>query len=83
MKNMTQMSCKVWRNHQKTISRWKNEPNQTSPLTSHHSRRTFMASIFGGFATWWSQIRQNYLPFFIATQDGQNREEGGVICGLI
>ncbi len=26
-----------------------------------------MASIFGGFATWWSQIRQNYLLFFLAT----------------
>jgi hypothetical protein len=42
-----------------------------------------MASIFCGFATWWSQIRQNYLLFFLATQDGQNRGEGGVICGLI
>jgi hypothetical protein len=42
-----------------------------------------MASIFSGFATWWSQIRQNYLPFFLATQDGQNRGEGGVIRGLI
>jgi hypothetical protein len=42
-----------------------------------------MVSIFGGFATWWSQIRQNYLPFFLATQDGQNRGEGGVTCGLI
>jgi hypothetical protein len=40
-----------------------------------------MASIFGGFAMWWSQIRQNYLPFFLAAQDGQNRGEGRVICG--
>jgi hypothetical protein len=65
------------------MSRWKNEPNQNSSLTSLHSRPTFLASIFGGFATWWSQIRQNYLPFFLATQDGQNRGEGGVIHGLI
>jgi hypothetical protein len=42
-----------------------------------------MASIFGGFAMWWSQIRQNYLPFFLAIQNGQTRGEGGVICGLI
>ncbi len=28
-------------------------------------------------------IRQNYLLFFLATQDGQNRGEGGVIHGLI
>jgi hypothetical protein len=42
-----------------------------------------VASIFSGFATWWSQIRQNYLPFFLATQDGQNRGEGEVIRGLI
>jgi hypothetical protein len=73
----------VWRNHQKTISRWKNEPNQTSSLTSLHSRPTFLASIFGGFATWWSQIRQNYLPFFLAAQNGQSRGEGGVNRGLI
>ena len=53
------------------------------PLTSHHSQRTFVASIYGGFATWWAQIRQNYLPYFLATEDGQNRGEGGVICGLI
>jgi hypothetical protein len=48
-----------------------------------NSRPTFLASICGGFATWWSQIRQNYLPFFLATQVGQNRGEGGVIRGLI
>jgi hypothetical protein len=77
------MSCKFGEIIKKTISRWKNEPNQTSSLTAHHSRPTFLASIFGGFATWWSQIRQNYLPFFLATQDGQNRGEGGVIRGLI
>ncbi len=29
-------------------------------------RRTFMASIFRGFATSWSQIRQNYPPFRMA-----------------
>jgi hypothetical protein len=45
------------------ISRWKIEPNQTSSLTSLHSRPTFLASVFGGFATWWSQNRQNFLPF--------------------
>ena len=28
-----------------------------------------MASIFGGFATWWSQIRQNYPTFWPAIQD--------------
>ncbi len=28
-------------------------------------------------------VRQNYLPFFLATQDGQNRGEGGVIRSLI
>jgi hypothetical protein len=27
----------------------------------------FSATIFGGFATWWSQFRQNFLPFFLAT----------------
>jgi hypothetical protein len=77
------MSCKFGEIIKKTISRWKNELNQTSSLTSLHSRPTFLASIFGGFATWWSQIRQNYLPFFLATQDGQNRGEGGEIPGLI
>ncbi len=30
------------------------------------SRPTFLATIFGGFATWWSQNRQNFLPFFLA-----------------
>jgi hypothetical protein len=44
----------------------KNEPNQTSSLTSLRSRPTFLATIFGGFATWWSQNRQNILPFFLA-----------------
>ncbi len=52
-------------------------------MTSLHSQPTFLASIFGGFATWLSQIRQNYLPFFLATQVGQDRGEGGVIRGLI
>ncbi len=69
------MSCKFGEIIKKTISRWKTEPNQTKP--------TFLASVFGGFATWWSQIRQNYLPFFLATQNGQNRGEGVVIRGLI
>ena len=40
------------KNHHKTISRWKTEPNQTSPLTSLHSRPTVLASVFGGFARW-------------------------------
>ena len=56
---------------------------ETSSLTSLHSRQTFLATIFGGFATWWSQIRQIFLPFFLATQTGQNRGEGGVNRGLI
>jgi hypothetical protein len=43
---------------------------------SHHSRPTFLASIFGGFAMWWSQIRKNYLPFFLATQVGQKQGRG-------
>ena len=42
-----------------------------------------MASIFRGFSTWWYQFRQNYPPFWPAIQDGKNRGEGGVICGLI
>ncbi len=46
----------------KAISRWKNEPNQTSSLTSLHSPPTFLATYFGGFATWWSQNRENFLP---------------------
>ncbi len=36
-----------------------------------------MESIFRGFATWWSQIRQNYPPFWLAIQDGKNRERAG------
>ncbi len=27
----------------------------------------FSGNYFHGFATWWSQIRQNILPFFLAT----------------
>jgi hypothetical protein len=61
----------------KTISRWKNEPNQTSSLTSLHSQLTFLASIFGGFATWWSQIRQNYLPFFLPLRLAKTGERAG------
>ncbi len=38
--------------HHKTISRWKNEPNQSSPLTSLPTQATALASVFGGFATW-------------------------------
>jgi hypothetical protein len=45
----------------------KSSKNYTSSLTSLHSRPTFLATIFGGFATWWSQIRHNFLLFFLAT----------------
>ena len=34
-------------------------------------------------AKWWSQIHQIFLPFFLATQTGQNRGEGGVNRRLI
>ncbi len=43
--------------NQKTISRWKNEPNQTSSLTSLHSRPTFLATIFG---SQWHRTRHLY-----------------------
>ncbi len=66
----------VRRNHQKTISRWNIEPNQTSSLTSLHSQPTVLASVFGGFATWWSQKGENFLPFSPAKETGQGQGRG-------
>jgi hypothetical protein len=42
-KNQEEHGPEVWRNHQETISRWRNEPNQTSPQASHPVLRTQMA----------------------------------------
>ncbi len=52
------------------------EPNQTSPLTSHPGQATVLASVFGGFATWWSQNRENFLPFSAAKESGQGQGRG-------
>ncbi len=69
------------KNH-KPLEKWA-KPNLSPDVTPQPANFYGEYSIFGGFAPWWSQIRQNYLPFFLSTQDGQNRGEGGVICGLI
>ncbi len=44
----------------KPLENW---ANQISSLTSLHSRQPVLATEFGGFATWWSQNRENFLPF--------------------
>ncbi len=76
------MSCKfgeIIKKH-KPLEKWA-KPNLSPDVTPRPAN--FYGEYFRRFATWWNQIRQNYLPFFLATQDGQNMGEGGVICGLI
>ncbi len=50
--------------------------NQTSSLTSLHSRPTILATQFGGFATWWSQNCEKFLPFSPAKLTGQTQGRG-------
>ncbi len=60
---------KVWRNHQKTIAVEKmsqTKPHASVPLPHPPSQ---MASISGGFSTWWSKSRQNNAPLQVAIQD--------------
>ena len=74
----------VWRNHHKTTSRWINEPNQTSPLTSPPTQASALASVFGGFATWGKPEPARITCQTEAPRTGAKiRGEGGVICGLI
>ncbi len=81
-KNMAQMSCKFGEIIKKPEA--VGEMSQTKPLPKRPTPsgelkwRVFSAGFPRG-----DSIRQNYPPFWPAIQDGKNRGEGGVICGLI
>jgi hypothetical protein len=67
-----------------TTSRWKNEPNQTSSLTSPPTQASALASVVGGFATWGKPELARITCQTQAPRTGAKiRGEGGVICGLI
>jgi hypothetical protein len=71
----------VWRNHHKTTSRWNNEPNQTSPLTSPPTQASAWASVFGGFATWGKPEPARITCQTQAPRTGAKiKGEGGVIA---
>ncbi len=50
----SQVSLEKSSQNYKPLEKWA-EPNQTSPLTSPPTQASALASVFGGFATWWSQ----------------------------
>jgi hypothetical protein len=78
-KKKTQIACKFGEIIKKTISRWKIEPNQTSSLTSLHSRPTFLATDFRGFA----RTARISCRFHQPNKLAKGRGEGGVNRGLI
>jgi hypothetical protein len=67
------------KNH-KPLEKWA-KPNLSPDITPHPAN--FYGKYFPRICHMVNQIRQNYPPFWPAFQDGQNRGEGGVICGLI
>ena len=70
-------------NHQKTISRWNIEPNQTSSLTSLHSRPTIWQLFSAGLPRGEARTARISCCFHQTNKLAKGRGEGGVNRGLI